>query len=101
MLIYHNGSVARNVAGNLFLPLFINKTAKAPHINVVPRGHIGFYNAKECLHGSRDICLVYSGAVCNLVDDVGFGHCKCCLDGYYFFGTANLEALYSFTKLIY
>ncbi len=79
MFINNNGGIARNVACYFFLSLFVDKTAKATHIDIVPGSHVGLYNAKKCLDRSRNICFVDSGAVSNLVDDVSFSHSK-----YYF-----------------
>ena len=70
MLVNDNGGIARNISGDLFLSLFVDKASKATHINIVSIAHIGFHNGEERLNGGRHIALVYTCFFCNLVDNV-------------------------------
>lgn len=74
MLINHNGSITRDISGDFLFSFFVDKAAKATHIDVVASGHVAFHNVEEGFYGSRNICLIDSGAVSNLVDDVSFSH---------------------------
>lgn len=74
MLINDNGGIAGNVAGDLFLPLFIDKAAKSPDVNILSAGHRGFNNVKERFNGMRYIGFVYSGLFSYLCDYVCFCH---------------------------
>jgi hypothetical protein len=74
MLIDDDGGIPGDVAGDFFLPLFIDETAEAPHINIMAVAHVRFHDGKERFNGVRYITFVDSGSVSDLVDDVGFGH---------------------------
>lgn len=74
MFVNNNSGVARNIAGNFFLSLLINKTSKTTNVNIMTAGHIGFNNVEKSLYGCGDICLVDPGFFCDLIDYVCFGH---------------------------
>jgi hypothetical protein len=74
VLVNNNGRIARDVAGDFFLSLFIDKAAEPSHIDIVTSGHIALYYIKECFYRGRNICFIDTCFVCNLVDDVGFSH---------------------------
>ena len=76
MFLNHDSRVAGDVAGNFLLSFFVNETAEAPHINIMAVRHVGFYNIEEGLNGSGDIGFVDSCFLCDLVDNVCFGHKK-------------------------
>lgn len=70
VLIYNNGRVARNISGNLLFSLLVDKTSEAAHINIVAVTHIALYYTEKCFNRCGNIALVYSGLVCNLIDNV-------------------------------
>lgn len=70
MLVNNNGCIARNISGDFFLSLFVHKTSKSTHINIMAIAHVGLYNGKESLNRSGYVTFVDSGLVCDLVDDV-------------------------------
>ena len=74
MFLNHNGSIARNIAGYFFLSFFIDEAAETANINIVTAGHVRFDNIEKCFYRCRNICLVDSGFVCDLIDYVCFGH---------------------------
>ena len=74
MLLDDDGGVTRNVTRNFFLPLFIDETSKAAHIDVVAARHGVFHNGKEGFYGGCDIGLVDAGLVRNLINNVCFRH---------------------------
>ncbi len=74
MLLDDDGGVTRNVTRNFFLPLFIDETSKAAHIDVVAAGHGVFYNGKKCFYGCGDIGFIDAGLVRNLINNVCFRH---------------------------
>lgn len=74
MLINDDGSVAGNISGNFLLALFINEAAEPTHINVMARSHVGFYDVKKSFNGGGNISFIDSGFLCNLIDNVCFGH---------------------------
>lgn len=74
MLVNHDGCVARYVAGDFFLSLFVDEAAEAAHIYIVTSSHVSLYYIKECFHRGRNIGFVDTCFVCNLIDDVSFSH---------------------------
>ena len=74
MLINYDGRVARNVARNFFLSLFIDETSETTNIDIMTAGHGIFYNGKECFYGCGDIGFVDAGLLRNLIDNVCFRH---------------------------
>jgi hypothetical protein len=74
MLIDNDRGVARNVARNFFLALFIDEAAEATDINIMSARHGIFYDRKECFYGRRDISFVDAGFFRNLINNVCFRH---------------------------
>ena len=78
MLVYDDGGVARNVARNFFLSLFIDETPKSPDIDIMSSGHGVLNNGKERFNGCRHICLVNAGFFSDLINNVCFRHVLGC-----------------------
>ena len=74
MLVDHDGSVARNVPGDLLLPLFIDEAAKTTYVNILTAGHVLLHNGKECFHRGGHIGFVDARLFCNLIDNVCLRH---------------------------
>lgn len=74
MFIYYQGGVARDVSGNFFLSLLIDKATKTPNVDVIAIRHGGFHNAEEGFHRCSHISFVNSGLFSDFVNDVCFRH---------------------------
>ena len=74
VLVDHQSGIAGNVAGYLFLALFVDKAAKTTNVDVVAIGHGGFHNAEECLHRCGNVGFIYPSLFSDFIDDVCFGH---------------------------
>jgi hypothetical protein len=74
VLIDHDGSVTRDIPGNLLLSFLVDKASKSTDIDILAAGHRGFYNAEERLYRGRNIGLVNSGLFSDLSNNVCLGH---------------------------
>ena len=75
MFINNQCSISGNVPRDLFLSLFVNKTSKAPDVEVIATGHGVFHYAKEGFHRCGNISFVNTCLFCDFVYNVGFRHC--------------------------
>jgi hypothetical protein len=75
VLIDNQGSIARNIAGNLLLSLLIDKASESTNVDVVSVRHRTLYHAEKCFYGCCYISLVNSGLFSDLVNNICFGHC--------------------------
>lgn len=91
MLVDDQSGVAGDVAGYLFLSLFVDKAAKTTDVDVVAIRHGRFHNAEERFHRCGNIGFVYSGLFSDFINDVCFGHSVIFLSRK-IFGRANLNA---------
>jgi hypothetical protein len=78
MLVNDDGSIAGNVPRNFFLSLLIDKTAKAPNINIMSSGHGVLNNRKKRFNRCGYICLVNAGFFSDLINNVCFRHVLGC-----------------------
>lgn len=74
VLVNNDGSIARDVTRNFFLPLLVDKTSKPTDVDVLSASHRGLNNIEERFYGMRYIGFIYSGFLCYLSDYVSFGH---------------------------
>src|SRR5690606_11689917 len=75
MLFDHECGVARDVSGYFPLPFFVDKTSKAPYVNIITVSHGILDDTKKCLHRCGNVSLVHSGLFCDFVDYICFSHC--------------------------
>lgn len=99
MLIDHDGRVAGDIPGDLFLSFLVDEASESPDIDILAAGHRGLDNTKECLYGSRNVGLVNSGLFSDLGDNVCLGH-GVLFRGSPNFRRANLNAECSNAKCI-
>ncbi len=75
MLIDYKCSITRDISCYFPLAFLVDKTSKAPYINVITVCHGILDHTKKCFHRCGNVCLVHSGLFCDFVDYICFSHC--------------------------
>ena len=70
----HKSCIPRDVSGDLTLPFLIDKTAKAPDINVVAVRHRILHYTEKSFYGCGHISFVYPGLFRDFVYYICFSH---------------------------
>lgn len=74
MFLDNDSSIFRDVPGNFFCPLLINKASKPPDIHIVSLGKRVFNNAEKSLHRYRNVRFINARLLSNPADYVCFSH---------------------------